>query len=128
MHWHSFNNAVCLLNKAKSQLLRSTMNFKNFENHVDFVCRPASQPASQPTSQPAIRPSYARCRALKITQNNRLLHRIYETVVPKTIFLLRHGDSFVLPYITFFGMCKQLASPQHSIHGVNREVNAPAVL
>ena len=26
------------------------------------------------------------------------------------------------------GMRKQLASPQHSIHGVNREVNAPAVL
>ena len=26
------------------------------------------------------------------------------------------------------GMRKQLASPQHSIHGANREVNAPAVL
>ena len=26
------------------------------------------------------------------------------------------------------GMRKQLASPQPSIHGVNREVNAPAVL
>ena len=26
------------------------------------------------------------------------------------------------------GMCKQLASLQHSIHGANREVNAPAVL
>ena len=26
------------------------------------------------------------------------------------------------------GMRKQLASPQHSIHGVNREVNVPAVL
>ena len=26
------------------------------------------------------------------------------------------------------GMRKQLASPQHSIHGVNREVSAPAVL
>ena len=33
-----------------------------------------------------------------------LLRRIYETVVPKTIFLLRHGDSFVLPYITFFSI------------------------
>ena len=49
-------------------------------------------------------PGCARCRALKITQNNRLLRRIYETVVPKTIFLLRHGDSFVLPYITFFSI------------------------
>ena len=66
------------------------MNFKNFENHVDFV--------SQPACQPAVRPGCARCRALKITQNNRLLRRIYET----TIFLLRHGNSFVLPYITFF--------------------------
>ena len=93
---------------------------------MNFVCRPAGQPASQP----AVRPGCARCRALKITQNNRLLLQIYETVVPKTIFLLRHGDSFVLPYITslMIGMLKQLASPQHSIHGVNREVNVPAVL
>ena len=60
------------------------MNFKNFENHLDLVC------------QPAIRPGCTRCRALKTTQNNRLLCRIYETVVLKTIFLLRHGDSFIL--------------------------------
>ena len=53
-------------------------------------------------SQPAIRHNCARCRALKITQNNRLLRWIYETVVLKTIFLLCHGDSFVLPYITSF--------------------------
>ena len=85
--------------------------------------------------QPAVRPGCARCRTLKITPNNWLLCRIYETVVPKTIFPLRHGDSFVLPSITFFsidwnmiGMRKQLASPQHFIHGANREVNAPAVL
>ena len=71
------------------------MHFKNFLNHVYFVSQPAS---------PAVRPGCARCRALKITQNNRLLRRIYETVVPKTIFLLRHGDSFVLPYITFFSI------------------------
>ena len=96
MHWHSFNNAVPLLNKAKSRLFRSIMNFKNFENHMDIVCWLASQPA--------IRLGCARCRALKITQNNRLLCRIYETVVPKTIFLLRHVDSFVLPYITFFSI------------------------
>ena len=53
-------------------------------------------------SQPAVRPGCARCRVLKITQNNRLMRRIYETIVPKTIFLLRHGDSFILPYITFY--------------------------
>ena len=98
------------------------MNFKIFENHVDFVCRPSHWPA--------VRPSCARYRALKITQNNRSSRQIYETVVPKTIFLLRHGDSFVLPYITSLsiGMREQFASPQHSIHGVNREVNALAVL
>ena len=60
--------------------------------------------ASQPACQPTVRPGCARCRALNITQNNRLLHRIYENVVPKTTFLLRHGDSFVLPYITFFSI------------------------
>ena len=95
-HWYSNNNALRLLNKAKSRLFRSIMNFKNFENHVDFVCRPASQPA--------VRPGCTRCRALKITQNNRLLRRIYESVVPKTIFLPCHGGSFVLPYITFFSI------------------------
>ena len=81
-----------LVNKAKTRLFRSILNFKNFENHVDFV------------SQSAVRPGCARCRALKITQNNRLLHRIYETVVLKTIFLLHYGDPFVLPYITFFSI------------------------
>ena len=117
MNWHSFNNAVRLLNKAKSRLFQSIMNFKNFENHVDFVCWPASQPA--------IRLGCARCRALKITQNNRLLRWIYETVVPKTIFPLHHGDSFVLPYIfssLSIGMRKQFARPRHSIHSVNRKV------
>ena len=60
--------------------------------------------AGQPAGQPAVRPGCARCRALKITPNNWLLCRIYETVVPKTIFPLRHGDSFVLPSITFFSI------------------------
>ena len=57
-------------------------------------------------SQPACRKTRLRygCRAPKITQTNRLLRRIYESVVPKIIFLLRHGDSFVLPYITFFSI------------------------
>ena len=76
--WKTNLNALVqllhLLNKAKSQLFQSIMNFKNFESHLDLVC------------QPAIRPSCARCRALKITQNNRLLCWIYKTVVLKTIF------------------------------------------
>ena len=93
-NWYSCNNALHLLNKTKNRLFRSIMNF---ENHVDFVSQPASQPASQSASQPNVRPDCARCRALKITQNNRLLRRIYETVFLKTTFLLRHGNSFVLP-------------------------------
>ena len=76
------------------------INFKTFENHLDLVC----QTACQPVSQPAVRPGCARCRALKITQNNRLLCQIYETVVPKTIFRLCRGDSFILPFITFFSI------------------------
>ena len=57
-----------------------------------------------PANQPAVSPGCARCRALKITQNNRLLCWIYETIIVKTIFLLHHGDSLVLPYITFFSV------------------------
>ena len=69
--------------------MNGLMNFQNFENQLDFVCQPASQPN--------VRPGCARYSALKITQNNRLLCWIYETVVPKPTFLLRHCDSFVLP-------------------------------
>ena len=43
----------------------------------------------------AIRLGCASCRALKITQNNRLLIWIYKTFAPKTIFLLHH---FILPF------------------------------
>ena len=118
--------------KGKSVLYFHIVHFKGVFAQVPHTwantahCR--SLVSCIPFPQPAVRPGCTRCRALKITQNNRLLCRIYETVVPKTIFLLRHGDSFVLPYITFFSIDKQLASPQHSIHGANREVNAPAVL
>ena len=103
--------------------------FYSFENHVDFVLQPACQLACLPASQPAVRPGCTRCRTLKITQNNRLLHRIYETVVLKTILL----SFLALLSSLSTGMRKQLASPQlaspqYSIHGVNREVNAPAVL
>ena len=51
-------------------------------------------------SQPAVRPDCARCRsrALKVTQNNWFLCRICKTVAPKKIYLLHHGDSFILPF------------------------------
>ena len=67
------------------------MNFKKFENHLMVLS--ASQPVSQPNN---VRPGCTRCRVLKLTQNNKLLRRIYETVIPKTIFLLHHGNSFIL--------------------------------
>ena len=38
------------------------MNFKKFENHLDFVCQPACQPACRP----AVRPGSARCTAPEI--------------------------------------------------------------
>ena len=41
----------------------------------------------------AVRPGSARYRAL---QSNRLLHQIYEIVALEVIFLLHHGDSFIL--------------------------------
>ena len=37
-HWYCCNNAVRLLNKAKSRLVQSIMNF---ENRLDFICRQA---------------------------------------------------------------------------------------
>ena len=43
------NNAVRLVNKAKTQLFRSILNFKCFLNHVDFVSQPASPPAGRKT-------------------------------------------------------------------------------
>ena len=99
LHWN-YNNAVHLLNKAKSQLFQSIMNFEIQKSPV--FCLPASLPA--------IRPGCARCRALKIIQNNSLLCWIYETDALKTIFLLHHGDSF--SFLTLFfslliGMRKQ---------------------
>ena len=46
-----------------------------------------------------------------------------------TIYLLRHGDSFIIPFITFFstiGMRKQFLRDHNtdSIQGVNRYNNA----
>ena len=50
------NNAVHLLNKAKSLLLLSIMNFENLENCLDFVS----------AGQPNVTPSCARCMAPEI--------------------------------------------------------------
>ena len=113
MHWYSFNNAVRLVNKAKTRLFRSTLNFKNFENHGFRLT------ASLADCQPAIRPGCARCRALKITQNNRLLTKL---LFRKLFSYCDMVILFALLSSLSIGMRKQLTSPQHSIHGANREV------
>ena len=56
MHLYCSNNAITLLNAAKSLKIRSTINCKNSKfTHISST--------SQLASQPAIRPSYASCMA-----------------------------------------------------------------
>ena len=62
MHWYCCNNAVHLLNKAKSRVFQSIMNFENLENRMDFICLPASQPATQTY----VRPGCAMCTTPEI--------------------------------------------------------------
>ena len=61
MQWYCCNNAVPLLNEAKTLTFPSIPNFKNFEIYLNFVCQPASQPAVRPTS--------TRCTAPEIPHN-----------------------------------------------------------
>ena len=71
------------------------MIFKKFENHLDFVCQPASQPA--------VRPGSARYTAPE-NQHSKGYPVAFTKLVPKTIYPLRHGDSFILPFFTFFSI------------------------
>ena len=48
MHWLGYNDAVSLLNEAKTRIFQPTANFENFEICLYFVSQPASQPASLP--------------------------------------------------------------------------------
>ena len=57
MYSYCSNNAVTLLNVAKSIKIRSIMNFKNLK----FTC---SSFISQPARQPTARPGCARAMAL----------------------------------------------------------------
>ena len=41
MHWLGYNDAVSLLNKAKTRIFQPTANFENFEIHLYFVSLPA---------------------------------------------------------------------------------------
>ena len=50
------NNAITLLNTAKSLKIKSVMNFKiQTKNDTYFIC--------QPDSRPAVRPGCAKCMA-----------------------------------------------------------------
>ena len=62
MHSYCSNNAVTVLNAAKSLKIRSTINFKNLK-----FTRISS--ASQPASQPAVRPGSASATALEFLHN-----------------------------------------------------------
>ena len=62
MHSYCSNNAVTVLNAAKSLKIQSTMNFKNLK-----FTRISS--ASQPASQPAVRPGSASATALEFLHN-----------------------------------------------------------
>ena len=69
---------------------------------------------------PAVRPGSARHGAPKITWMYWLLCLIYKTVLPKTIFILRRGDSlkYFFLYKLECGKCiKKLPEPQHSTQG-----------
>ena len=68
MHWHSYNNAVHLLHKAKSRLFRSIMNF---ENHLDFICQPAVRPGCATCMTPEIQ----RSKGYRIRYTKLLLRR-----------------------------------------------------
>ena len=47
--------------RSESIIFRSTVNFKNFEIYLYFIC--------QPVSQPAVRPGFARCMAPDFSHN-----------------------------------------------------------
>ena len=87
MHWLGYNDAVSWLNEAKTRILQPTANFEIFEIYLYFVCLPACLPA--------VRPGCARCRAPEISHdkgNGGGFTKIL--IVPKTIYPLRHDDSF----------------------------------
>ena len=88
MHFYCCNDAVPWLNEAKSRIFRCTVIFKNFQIHLYFVCHlPALVPACRKTR---FRYVYGSNFSHKEC-NWRLLH---DSVVPKKIYPLRHGDSF----------------------------------
>ena len=88
MHSYSSNNALSVLNTAKSIKIRSIMNFKYLK--FTHICLSASQPA--------VRPGCASATALEFLHNK---GNHNETVVLKNIYPLRHGASFYLLLVSF---------------------------
>ena len=77
VHWYCCRNAFPVLNKASSTYI-ILIDFQKFIHLPAFHLL---------NSQPAVKPRCTRCRALKITLNNRLLRLIYKTADRKTVFL-----------------------------------------
>ena len=118
-------------------ITKQKVKYLNLQIFKKITCLPAfclqaSQLASRPASQPAVRSGSTRCRALKITLNNGLLHLVYKTaILKKTIIPLHHGDSYALLLTLSFlptGMRKQLMSQQNSRQGDNNSINMGLLL
>ena len=56
MHWLGYNDAVSLLNEAKTRIFQPIANFENFEIRLYFVSQPTCLPASLPACLPASLP------------------------------------------------------------------------
>ena len=99
MHFYCCNDAVPWLNEAKSQIFRCTVILKNFQIHLYFVCH---LPACLPPACRKTRFRYVYGFNFSYKECN--WHLQYESVVPKKIYPLRHGDSFhaSLAFIVLF--------------------------
>ena len=73
-HFCCSNNAVTLLNAAKSMKIRSIIY--------------------QPANQPAVRPDSTSTTALEFLHNKGNRVGFMKTVVPKNVYPLHHGASF----------------------------------
>ena len=89
MHFYCCNDAVPWLNEAKSQIFRCTVIFKNFQIHLYFVCHLPT------TCLPACcKTRFRYVYGSTFSQKECNWHLQYESVVPKKIYPLHHGDSF----------------------------------
>ena len=83
MHSYCSNNAVTLLNTAKSIKIRSIMNFKKLKfTRISSI------------SQPAVRPGSTSATALEFLHNKGNRVRFTKLLFRKNVYPLRHGASF----------------------------------